>query len=340
MRVEDSGMGFTKDTKGKTFLAGWSRRRAFFWGIVMVILLWLAASGADGQSSSLPFRIGFSRTTFGDIDENDIIASIRVWAQTLFRDRGIAMDPKPRIFKNVREISEALANKTIDCVTMGLNEYVQVSGQLARDRMVVGVVSDSIFVQFVLLVHRKGRIENLSDLRGRKIGLLASWRTTLAPFWLNTLLERKGLGLTGNFFHSIVKVDKITKAVLPVFFRQMDVCLVTRRGFKTMVELNPQVGQQLKVLAVSNAYVPGAFFFRADYTSPLRAKVMNALTRWHLDPAGRQILTIFKVDRLEQHSVDSLKSALKLLAEYNQLFEKTPNDSSKKRIGESAGRGK
>ena len=40
-------------------------------------------------------------------------------------------------------------------------------------------------------------------------------------------------------------------------------------GFKTMSELNPQVGRRLKVLASSAELVPTGFCFRRDYVDQL-----------------------------------------------------------------------
>lgn len=228
--------------------------------------------------------------------------------------------------------------KTVDCITMCTNEYVRVSEQLANDRIVVGVMSDSIYEEFVLIVHRTSSIERLSDLRGRKMGLHMSRRTALAPLWLETLLAREGLGPSAEFFGQIVSPIKITKAVLPVFFRQMDTCLVTRNGFDTMVELNPQVGQELKTLAVSPAFVPVAFFFRSDYSSPLRAKIMGEITRWHINAAGRQILTIFQVDRLEEHPLSCLESAIELVTAHQRLSQETKKAAAGKTTGSAAGR--
>jgi ABC-type phosphate/phosphonate transport system substrate-binding protein len=275
----------------------------------------------NAQSETLqpPFRIGFSRSTFGDINENDAIASVRVWAQAMARDRGIVADPQPRIFENIRDIRESLKEKGIDCITMCTNEYAALREYLATDCMVAGVVSGSIYEEFALVVHRKGRIRSLGDLKDSKIGLHLSWRTALAPLWLDTLLAHGGLGLATDFFGQIAQTNKITKAVLPVFFRQMDACLVTRSGFETMVELNPQVGQQLKILRVSPPFVPVAYFFRADYSSPLRSRIMGEITRWHFETAGHQLLNIFQVDRLEEHPLTCLKSALELLAAHEQL---------------------
>ena len=86
-----------------------------------------------------------------------------------------------------------------------------------------------------------------------------------------------------------------------------------------MVELNPQTGQQLKTLALSPAVVPFMFCFRTDYTSPIRTQVVAEIAKWHTTPAGRQILTIFQCDRLEERPFTCLDSALELLNPHRHL---------------------
>jgi len=338
MTTGDTGIRFARKPRREPAFGCFSWWRTFGWMIWIWAVLGLMPNSANSEPSELPFRLGFSRDTFGDINENDAVASVRIWAQMILRNRGIQADPQPQIFQNVHDISAALANKTVDCVAMGTDKYVEVSGQLDEQHIAVAVVSGSIYEVFVLLVHRENSIERPGDLRGRKIALCMSQRTTLARLWLDMLLDQENLGPSNDFFGEIASTTKITKAVLPVFFRQTDACLVSRNGFETMVELNPQVGQQLKVLAVSPGYVPTAFFFRKGYASPIREEIMGEITRWHLDPIARQILRIFKVDRLEESTSTCLKSGMELVAAHKRLCSKIKQDVSNNVTGRAAGR--
>jgi phosphonate transport system substrate-binding protein len=171
----------------------------------------------------------------------------------------------------------------------------------------------------VLLVHRDSGIQRLGDLKGKTLNLLQHARACLGSAWLDTLLARENLDPAADFFGKIVPVLKTGKAVLPVFFHQVDACLVTRNGYETMIELNPQTGQHLKALATSPPFVPVIFSFRADYNAPVNNQIVGELSRWHLNPAGRQILTLFQTDSLEEHPISCLDSSLELLAEYRKL---------------------
>ncbi len=288
-------------------------RLSCYLSVILVALLCFTPLSASDDSTS-QFRIGFSSTILVEVNENDAIAAMRVWSQAVAHESAIPVDPKPIIFHDISEITEALTKKTIDCINLTTIEYAAIRGFVSKDSIVTGVVSGSIMDEYLLIVHRTSGMKSMSDLQGRKLGLLRTARASFAPVWLETLLGREGLPSSSDFFGQIALATKIGKVVLPVFFHQLDACVTTRNSFETMVTLNPQIGKQLKVLATSPPVVPTIFCFRDDYSAPLKSRLMRELKRCHISPAGQQILTIFQTDRLEEHPVSCLDSALELLA--------------------------
>ena len=154
--------------------------------------------------------------------------------------------------------------------------------------------------EYLLLVHRDGPIKEIGDLQGRSLVWLEHPRACLAPVWLDTLLAQGGLGPADQFFGKMTPTKKASQAVLSVFFRQADVSLTTRNGFQMAAELNPQVGQQLRVLASSPEFVHHVYRFRPDYPADNLKQVLAAMSTMHQTPSGQQMQTVFKVDRLEE----------------------------------------
>lgn len=283
-------------------------------------MVWLNPTDASCQAWPPMVRIGFSKMVLGNVNENDALAAVKIWTKTIVEERGIPANPSSRIFQNTTEIAAALADKKVDCICITLIEYVALGGLVGGDTVLVSVQSNAITEEYLLLVHRDSGIERLGDLKGQTLNLLEHPRACLASAWLDTLVAGKNLGPAADFFRKIVPVSKIDRTVLPVFFRQAGACLVTRNGFETMMELNPQTGQHLKVLESSPPVVPVVFCFRSDYNSPVKNQLVSELSHLYLNPAGRQILTLFQSDRPEEHPVSCLDASLKLLAEHRRLF--------------------
>ena len=173
----------------------------------------------------------------------------------------------------------------------------------------------------MLLVRADSGIEKVSDLRGRALTHFHNPMASLASTWVETLLLERGEGRLPDFFGKLPQSSKLARSILPVFFRQSDACVVTRQGFETASELNPQVGRQLKVLAASEPLVPAVFCFRGDYHSPLREKLLAEIGKVNTTPAGQQFMTLFQCDSLAEQPESSMESAFALLARHQRLRE-------------------
>jgi ABC-type phosphate/phosphonate transport system substrate-binding protein len=270
------------------------------------------------ETNQTRFRFGFSSATFTDVNENDAKAGMKVWGQMLFKERGLPVDPEPIILKDPEAIAEALRSQSIDAITLNTDEYWKLDKELRAGPFIGGVNDGRITEEYVLLVHQDSKIERVEDLRGRSLNVFQNSRMCLAPVWLDTVLLQAGFPPAVEFCR-VTPINKLAKVVLPVFFRQADACLVTRHAFKIMSELNPQVSQRLKVLAMSPELVPTGFCFRRDYTDPLKETIVAELARIKDSPAGAQVLTLFQSGSLEARPLSCLETAFELLDTHQRL---------------------
>ena len=171
-------------------------------------------------------------------------------------------------------------------------------------------------------MHQDSGIKRIEDFAGRSVIFFQNSQMSLAPAWLDTALFHDGCR-RGAEFCRVTQSNKLPKVILPVFFRQSDACVVTRRGFKTMSELNPQMSQRLKVLATSPEVVPSGFSFRRDYDDPLRETIVTELGKIISTPAGAQVLTLFQSGSLQAQPISCLDSAFELLVKHRRLCGET-----------------
>lgn len=297
----------------------WQRLR---WRFLLpaLFLISILPPSAVGRSSDT-FRVGFSASFFDNINENDALASIRAWGEIFVNDMEILAAAQPKVYENIPAIKEALNGNQVDFLNIITDEYEEVRELLSGDTVILGVVSESITEEYILIVPKDSSIEHPEDLKGRTLRLLSNTRSSLSSFWLDVLLLRGGMGPASDYLNVIEPVGKVVTAVLPVFFGKVDACVATRSAFDTMVELNPQIGQKLKIIAVSPPLVPNVFCFSKHIDTDFREKIVDAIKQWHLTPSGKQVLTIFQTDRVEEHSMSILETTLDLIAERERLLD-------------------
>ena len=288
---------------------------------VAAMLLGRAALGADANAGNKAeaVRFAFSSQMFTVVNENDAKASVKAWALAIARERHVPMSTEPIILSGAAQLKQSLLDATIDGAAVTTEEYLSLPPELQGTNLFMSFIGGQFTEEYLLLVNANSGITNLGGLHGRKLVLFDSPRASLAPVWLDVILTEKGLGTATEYFSQKLKAEKLTKVVLPVFFHQQDACIVTRRGFDTMCELNPQVRAQLRVLATSPALVPAVGFIRLTYVSPLREAMLAALKGLEKTAAGTQVLTLFQSDQLREAPAKLLDSARALLAVHRHL---------------------
>ncbi len=272
------------------------------------------------EKSPAPFRIGFTSAMFTNVNENDVRAAIRIWGAQIGKARNIPVDPDPLLFRNIEGMLLALEQGRVDAVGMLTLEY----HRLRRDMDFSPIYlnhhhTEGWTEEYLVLAHRDGPVKSLADLGGRRLTVHDNPRASLAPLWLDTLLHNQGYPTSIRFAARVETNTKLSQVILPVFFQQMDACLVTRNGFATMSELNPQLARQLVVLAGSPAVIPTLFAFRSDDHSPYKADVIAGLNELLNSPAGRQVLAIFQTGDIVEKPTSILDASLDLIEIYEQI---------------------
>jgi len=290
----------------------------------LLVLMWLLTCGsgravqADDPALEGVFRLGFSSATFSGVKDTDAKAAIKVWARSILLDRGVKVDPEPTMYNSVEAIAEALRDQRVEGITLNADEFWKIGPGLVDGPLIGGTAGGKTTEEFVLLVRRDGAIKRLELLPGHRVNVWVGTRARLAPIWLDTLLMQEGFASAAKVCE-VKQVEKLSEALLPLFFGKVDACLVTQRGFKIMGEMNPQVLQRLEVLTNSPPYVPTGFCFRAGYTNSLKDTIIKEITKVQDTPAGQQVLNLYQSEALEVQPLSCLDSAFELLERHARL---------------------
>lgn len=281
-------------------------------GLGLLLGLSHAPARAGETVAPTPFRVAFSSDMFTDVNENDAKASVKAWATSVARERGINVAAEPRIIKGLAELAAAFQSRSVDAAGITTAEYFALEPHVRWGTVFAATIGDDVTDSYLLLVHRESGFNRLADLAGRHLVIHRNPRTSLVDPWLGSLLVEARLPPATRFLGTTSATTRLSQAILPVFFRQADACVVTRRGFQTLAELNPQVGKELRVLAASPDLVATVFCFRAEFESTEMDRLMDVLRNFHRTAAGRQVLTVFQSDRLQEIPVTALAAARRL----------------------------
>jgi ABC-type phosphate/phosphonate transport system substrate-binding protein len=291
-------------------------------GLIGLTLFGAAASWAD-QTNTLRmavsgFRLGTTPATFGNSSRNDTKAAITTWAKNLLMQEPSSAGPDiVTVFDKSDELLSAYESGQLDGVTLAAEDFPRLKTR--PDALFLIRKNDSVTVRFALLVHRGSGIEDVRQLKGRKLVIHSSPTTGLAMPWLDTLLASRSLGLSQQVFGTAIRIEAAARAILQVFFRQADACVVALDTFRTAGELNPQVDKEIKPLFVSQALVPSLFFFHPGYNPTDRGIIESAIADLDKSPTGRQVLTVFQSEKLVKMPVSVLDETLALLAEHDRI---------------------
>ena len=246
------------------------------------------------------FNVGITRAAFRNINPNDAAAAYMAVLETIGRRHGRHFKATTQIFDDPRVYEAAIRSGSFHVSVVGAWDYLSMHiDDVAKPQFVI-VENGQIGRRYIVLTRRDSGLNALADLRGKNILKLDYAALGAAQGWLDTLLATNRLGPQERFFGSLEIVGKPSAAVLSVFFGKKSACVVDESSFKIMKELNPQVGMALQVVASSEKFADVVICIgNSGWPSDaVKAETIQALADLPQDPAGHQILTLFKIDQM------------------------------------------
>jgi phosphonate transport system substrate-binding protein len=286
-----------------------SRRHA----LALMLGTWpLMRRALANPEAPAPVRLAISESLVSDVNLNDARAAMLVWIKRMEADLNVQVDINPKVFDTTEEILRLARGGQLDSVALNILEYRQIEDLLDHTQLLAGAGAAGT-EQYVLLARRNVEIQQLANLRGRRLCASTNPKMCAASAWLSSILDDAHLGPTEKFFGSVATDTKVSRVILPVFFGQADACLTSKRSFDTMCELNPQVAKELTLMASSVPMVVTFYAFHRNYTSPNRERFVKVLAGVRNSPAGRQLATLFQFDELTVRDASCLAPALDVL---------------------------
>lgn len=272
-------------------------------------------TAADTPSGAEPpIRFGYTLAIVRTAGENDFHSAMRAYIRMFGEIGPVRAAEDLRIFRSTEEMERTLASAEVDIVGGSSLEILALPAALLEPPYMTAVAGGSIGVEYLLLTHEDSTLRTLADLAGRRLALLDNTAGTLVRPWLEQVLRAAQLPAAARHFRELKPVAKPSLAALPVFFRQLDACIITAANFKTLAELNPQLARKLRVIATSPRLVPILSAYRSGMPPARRQAFDRAMTAVGTTPSGRQFLTLFQTDSLQFCTAADLAPTRQLFA--------------------------
>jgi hypothetical protein len=288
----------------------------------------LAARFALAENDHHTLRVAISTETLAGANVNDARAAYKVWIREVtrqFPSNNAQMDPE--IFLPSDEMIRGIRQDTIECFGITALEFVKIAALVDTDYLLLqDYLSEGM--EYVLLVHKNGPFKKIADLKGAELLTHFHRDMVLAPAWMGTLLAANNLPQADHFFASQKSIDNLNQVVLPVFFHRADAACLARRNWETAVELNPQLGRDLSILAVSPRVVPIAIAFRRGCSPEGRKMLIDAIQRVASVSAGQQIVTLYQSRGFIVRPTSIMSGTLQMLHQFERVS--TPLANSRK----------
>ena len=216
------------------------------------------------------------------------------------------------IYDGFQEFEKAIESKEVDIVILNSLDFLTFEDKKLLEPRLVGSNSEGMLREFVVLIRKDRGIDDISQLKDMSFLVETGGVGRTPRLWLEVFLTQQGNSDVATYFKDIQNVEKSSQAVLPVFFKKVDACLTLAGGFRTIVDLNPQVGAELNIIAQSPKLLRGVVCFRTNYEEKLKNIVIAILEKLHEQPDGQQILMVMREERLLPFRSEYLETSREL----------------------------
>jgi phosphonate transport system substrate-binding protein len=279
--------------------------------------------GADQKpgTGEKPLVVAFTPQAFFNIDPRDAIGAARVWINNA--DRKLGNNPETTVLYHTTqsEVEKALARNEIDILISIADEFINLRDKYGLLPVLSTDYGKNFYDELLLLVRADSGIARVEQLRGKSLRIEGGQKGTIPMKWLDTLLEDKRSSSPREFFGNISELPKASQIIMPVFFGQADSCIASLTSFETMSELNPQLGKKLKILEKSPGFVTGIIAVRKGIQNRRRDALVEAIRDMGGDPKGKQVLTIFRINRLVPFHAEHMASVERLFKGQRKIPE-------------------
>jgi hypothetical protein len=171
---------------------------------------------------------------------------------------------------------------------------------------------------FYLLVRKDSSIKTLHDLIGARVAMTQF--DTMQELYLDHLMLQHNKMLAKESFNSIVYNKKGSTSILNLYFKKVDVAIVSQHSYNIAIELNPQLKKDLKILDRSKEIYPANGVTLISNKRAIFARVFEEHSkRLYKTDFGKELLQMYQCVENFKFSADELDELYTQYQEYLRL---------------------
>jgi ABC-type phosphate/phosphonate transport system substrate-binding protein len=299
----------------------WGNKPGLLFSAALFLIISLSinrgyAEQTAGEGTFAP-RIGYTYNTIVEVNIKDAQALAGSLTDYIAGKNGGKTET--RICTSLNRAESDLKSSELDLIVLVANEFLKLKNRALLDPLFVAATDNDIYEQLVLIARNDSGFRTIKDLKGMVFVKGRGQFDEMKNIWLETLVLKAGGPDINKYFNLPKEVMQPSRAVLAVYFKQADICIVTRNNFAAAAELNPQLRKELAVIWESRPFAAGIVAISKDYGHRNLEIIKGILETLHQDIQGQQLLTIFHKNKLVPYRPGNLTSTKIVLNEYKEL---------------------
>ena len=254
-------------------------------------------------------KIGYSVESMSDVNKKDLKISMVLWIKEIVSQTEYSADYID--YDNSLQMAKDFNAGKLDLVIdFGINfiKNYEVENLVDGFR---GGMKNGLKENICIVLKKESSLKDFAKIK-KPIIALKDIEEIFKIYALVTLLPN-------NQKYTFLETKKRSGALLKLFFNRADAAIVAKKTFNFAKELNPQIGKKLKVVDVSDAK-SGAFgYFHKEFDGEKREVMINIALDLDKSIRGKQLISLFQIDRVERSRVTDLDNIKKLYKKYANL---------------------
>jgi hypothetical protein len=282
---------------------------------LLLLGLLLSAPGRGEESARLGLYMDIAR----DLNRADARAVLELWAEELTRKFQV-----PSRVSFYGDMTTLRADFDAGRINMVIADAMSFVRHFKREELAEGFTTKLQQDASLLLLARDGS----AALAGKRVALIE--HDDISAAYMEVLCLRQSGQACLDLPVSLVPVSNNHQATARLLFGQADLALVNRHGYLLATELNPQLGRVGRVVNELSFDTQYFGFFSARVEPAFRTHALRSIPNTHKEVRGRQLLDVFRVDRLALADAGVLQPFYALERELRERQARVPRRETRK----------